>query len=164
MELSKKMQDAINDQIREELASAYIYLSMAAYCESLNLPGFAHWMREQTKEETEHAMKFFEYVHDRGGRVTLQAIPQPPAEFKGPLGVFEKTLEHEKYITGCIHNLYAMAIDEKDFASTGLLQWYVDEQVEEEKNASTILEMLKMIGDHKQGLMMLDRQLAERGD
>ena len=164
MELSKKMQDAINEQIREELASSYIYLSMAAYCESINLPGFATWMRAQSNEELEHAMKFYEYIHDRGGRVLLQAIEQPPAEFEGPLGVFEKTLEHEQYITGCIHKLYGMAVAENDYASLGILQWFVDEQVEEEQSASEILEVLKMIGEKGQGLFMLDRQLAQRGE
>jgi ferritin len=163
MELSKKLQDALNEQIREELASSYIYLSMAAYCESINLPGFAAWMRVQSNEELEHAMKFYEYVHDRGGRVLLQAIEQPPAEFEGPLGVFQKTLEHEQYITGRIHKLYGMAQEENDYASLGILQWFVDEQVEEEKTASDILEMLKMIGDKGQALIMLDRQLAQRG-
>jgi ferritin len=163
MELSKKMQDAINEQIKEELASAYIYLSMAAYCESINLPGFAQWMRAQTNEEMEHAMKFYEFVHDRGGRVVLQAIDQPPVDFGGPTDVFEKTLAHEQYITGRIHNLYAMAVQENDYASLSTLQWFVDEQVEEEKTATEILELLKMIGDKGQGLIMLDRQLARRG-
>ena len=102
MELSKKMQDALNEQIKEELASAYIYLSMAAYCESINLPGFASWMRAQTNEEMEHAMKFYGFVHSRGGRVILKAIAEPPAEFDGPLAVFEKTLEHE-YAYNLLH-------------------------------------------------------------
>ncbi len=164
MELSKKMQDALNEQIREELASSYIYLSMAAYCESINLPGFAHWMRLQSQEELEHAMKFFEYIGDRGGRVMLQAIAQPPVEFEGPTAVFQKTLEHEQYITGRIHKLYGMAAEEKDYASLGLLQWFVDEQVEEEKNATAILELLKAAGDKGQGLIMLDRHLASRAE
>jgi ferritin len=164
MELSKKMQDALNEQIKEELASAYIYLSMAAYCESINLPGFARWMRMQTNEEMEHAMKFYGYIHDRGGRVILQAIDQPPIEFNGPTDVFEKTLAHEQYITGCIHNLYGMAAEGKDYASLGVLQWFVDEQVEEEQSATEILDVLKMVGDKGQGLIMLDRELARRGD
>jgi ferritin len=163
MELSKKMQDALNEQIREELASSYIYLSMAAYCESISLPGFAHWMRVQSNEELEHAMKFYDYIHDRGGRVVLQAIEQPPAEFEGPLGVFEKTLAHEQYITGRIHKLYGMAIEENDYASMGILQWFVNEQVEEEKTATEILGLVKMVGDKGQGLIMLDRHLASRG-
>jgi ferritin len=164
MELSKTMQDALNEQIKEELASAYIYLSMAAYCESINLPGFAHWMRGQSNEEMEHARKFYGYIHERGGRVVLQAIDQPPIEFEGPISVFEKTLAHEQYITGRIHKLYGMAVEEKDYASLGILQWFVDEQVEEESTATEILELLKMVGEKGQGLIMLDRQLAQRGE
>ena len=163
MELSKTMQDALNEQIKEELASAYIYLSMAAYCESINLPGFANWMQVQCNEEMEHAMKFYGYIHERGGRVVLQAIGQPPVEFDGPLAVFEETLAHEQYITGRIHKLYGMAVEEKDYASVGLLQWFVDEQVEEESSATEILELLKRVGEKGQGLIMLDRQLAQRG-
>lgn len=163
MELSKKMQDAINGQIKEEMASAYIYMSMAAYSESLNLPGFGAWMVAQAGEEWEHAMKFYNHILDRGGRVLFEAIPQPPAEFDGPLGVFAKTLEHEQYITSCIHKLYALAVEEKDYAAAGLLQWFVNEQVEEEKTAGEILETLKRIGDKGQALYMLDRQLAARG-
>lgn len=163
MELSKKMQDALNNQIKEEMASTYIYLSMAAYCESINLGGFAHWMEAQAREEWSHAMKFYNYIHERGGRVTLQAIGQPPVEFGGPIDVFEKTLAHEQFITGCIHDLYALAVEDKDYASLGLLQWFINEQVEEEKSAGDILNMLKMVGDKGQGLIMLDRQLAQRG-
>jgi ferritin len=162
MELSKKMQDALNEQIKEELASAYIYLSMAAYCESINLPGFAHWMQGQSNEEMEHAMKFYGFVNERGGRVVLHALEQPPTEFAGPVDVFEKTLAHEQYITGRIHKLYALATEENDYASLGILQWFVDEQVEEESTATEILEVLKMIGDKGQALYMLDRQLASR--
>ena len=162
MELSKKMQDALNEQIREELASAYIYLSMAAYCESINLGGFAHWMQAQSNEEMAHAMKFYGYIHERGGRVVLDAIEQPPTEFAGPLDVFEKTLAHEQYITERIHKLYALAVEESDYASLSILQWFVDEQVEEENSATEILEILKMIGEKGQALFMLDRQLANR--
>jgi ferritin len=163
MELSKKMQDAINKQINEELASAYIYLSMAAYCESINLPGFAKWMTAQSNEEMEHAMKFYGFVHSRGGRVVLEAIEKPPVEFDGPVDVFEKTLAHEQYITGCIHNLYGIAVEEKDYASLSMLQWFVDEQVEEEETAGGILETLKQVGDKGQALFMIDRQLGARG-
>ncbi len=164
MELSKKMLDALNEQIREELASSYIYLSMAAYFESIDLPGFAHWMRVQTQEEMEHAIKFYDYVHERGGRVLLQAIPQPAAEFASPAAAFEETLKHEQYLTGRIHTLYGLAVEDKDYASQVLLQWFVTEQVEEEKNANEILAVLKRIGDKGQGLIMLDRQLASRGE
>ncbi len=162
MELSKKMQDAINGQIKEEMASAYIYLSMAAYLESINLCGFAAWMEKQSQEELKHAMKFYAYVYERGGRVVFQALEQPPVEFDGPIDVFAKTLAHEQFITGRIHDLYAMAVEENDYASLSVLQWFVDEQVEEEQTAGNVLEMLKMVGDKGQGLFMLDRQLAQR--
>jgi ferritin len=159
---SQKIQDAMNDQIQRELESAYIYLSMAAYFESSNLAGFAHWMKAQAQEEQTHAMKFFDFIYDRGGRVMLQAIPQPPAEFASPLAVFEKALAHEQKITGHINDLYALAVQEKDYASQTFLQWFVDEQVEEEKSAGEIVETLKMVGDKGQALFMLDRQLAQR--
>lgn len=162
MELSKKLQDALNAQIREELYSSYIYLSMAAYFESINLAGFAHWMRAQSQEELQHAMKFFGYVHERGGRVELAAIDKPPFEFEGPLDVFEKTLEHEQFISSRIADLYSLAIEEKDYASFSVLQWFIDEQVEEEESAGEILNTLKMIGDKSQGVILLDRQLAQR--
>jgi ferritin len=164
MELSKKMQETLNAQIKEEIFSSYIYLSMAAYCEANDLPGFAHWMQIQSTEELEHAMKFYAYIHDRGGRVTLQAIDQPPVDFKSATDVMEQTLAHEQFITNKIHTLYAQAVEEKDYASQIMLQWFVDEQVEEEKNASEILAMLKMVGDKGQGLIMIDRQLAQRGE
>jgi ferritin len=163
MELSKNMQDALNEQIKEELFSSYIYLSMAAYCESINLPGFAKWMQAQSQEELEHAMKFYGFIHERGGRVVLQALEQPPLEFEGPVDVFEKTLEHEQYISSKIQDLYALAIEEKDYASFSTLTWFIDEQVEEEQSAEEILQVLKKIKDSSQGLIMLDRQLAQRG-
>jgi ferritin len=161
--LSRKMQDAINEQINKELYSAYMYLSMAAYCEDANLPGSAHWMRAQANEEVEHAMKFFDYVNERGGRVVLKAIDQPSVEFQGLLDVFERTLEHEQYVTSLIDNLYTLALEEKDYASQSFLQWFIDEQVEEEASATEIVETLKMIGDKGHALVMLDRQLASRG-
>ncbi len=164
MELSKKMQDALNEQIREELASAYIYLSMAAYFEAENLPGFAHWMQVQSQEEMGHAMKFYAHVNERGGRVWLQAIPEPEAEFEGPTDVFQKALDHERYISGRIVNLYKLAQQEGEYATYGLLQWFIDEQVEEEASASEIVEMLKLAGEKGQALIMLDRQLAQRGE
>lgn len=163
MELNKKLQDALNDQVREELYSSYLYLSMAAYCQSINLSGFAHWMRVQSQEELEHARKFYGFIEDRGGRVLLQGIDQPPAEFGGPVEIFTETLAHEKHITGRIEMLYGLALEQKDYAGTGFLQWFINEQVEEERNATDILNLLKMIGDKGQGLIMLDRQLAGRG-
>jgi ferritin len=161
--LNKNVQDAINEQIKNEIYSAYLYLAMAAYSESANLPGFAHWMRVQFREEMEHAMKMFHYISERGGRVLLQAIPQPPAEFESALDVFQKTLAHEQHVTALIHNLYALALKENDYATQMFLQWFITEQVEEEKNATEIVNLLEMIGGHPQGLIMLDRQLARRG-
>ena len=161
--LSKSMQDAINEQIKNELYSAYLYLSMAAYSEANNLPGFAHWMRAQSQEEVEHAMKFFEFVNERGGRVVLHAIDQPPADFESPVKIFEETLNHERKVTAMIHSLYELALEEKDYPAQILLHWFIDEQVEEEANAAYILDTLKTIGVKGQALVMLDRELARRG-
>ncbi len=162
MELSKTMQDALNEQIREEMYSGYVYLSMSAYFEDANLPGFAHWMRVQAQEELDHAMKFYNFIIERGGRVILDAIKQPPADFGGPTDIFQKALEHEEYISDRIRDLFSLAVEEKDYASYSLLQWFIDEQVEEEESATEILEFLKMIEGKGQGLIMLDRQLAQR--
>lgn len=162
--LSKKMQDAINEQIKNELYSGYLYLAMAAYAEDQNLPGFAHWMKAQCQEEVEHAMKFFGYIAESGGRVELKAIDEPPVEFDSPTALFEMTLEHEKKVTGLINDLYELALEEKDYASQVLLQWYIEEQVEEEASASEILETLKMAGAKGQALVMMDRALAHRGE
>ena len=161
--LSKTMQDAINEQIKNELYSAYLYLSMSAYCETNSLPGFARWMRAQSQEEVEHAMKFFDFVNERGGRVVLQAIDQPPLEFESPRAIFEQSLEHERKVTGMIHSLYELALEEKDYAAQILLHWFIDEQVEEESSAAQILDTLEMIGDKGQALVMLDRELGKRG-
>jgi ferritin len=160
--LSQKIQDAINEQIKNELYSAYLYLSMAAYAEDANLPGIAHWMRLQYQEEVMHGLKFFDYVNERGGRVTLYALDQPPSEFKSPLDVFERTLEHEQKVTGLINSLYALAVEERDYATQMMLHWFIEEQVEEESTASGILETLKMIGDNSNALLMLDRELGQR--
>ena len=159
---NKKVQDEMNKQIQRELESAYIYLSMAAYFEDNNLPGFANWMMMQFQEEQAHAFKFFEYVNDRGGRVVLEAIDKPPVDFGSPLGAFEITLGHEEKITGHINDLYALAVSENDYASQTLLQWFITEQVEEEKTAGDILATLKRIGDNYTPLIMLDRELAQR--
>lgn len=160
--LNQQIQDALNEQIKNELYSAYLYLSMAAYCESVNMPGMAHWMRMQELEERMHALKMFDFVNERGGRVVLQAIDQPPAEFKSLLDVFEKTLAHEQKVTAMINDLYALAVQEKDYASQIFLQWFVTEQVEEEDSVGQVIETLKMIGDSRQGLLMLDRELGGR--
>jgi ferritin len=160
--LSKSMQNAMNEQIKNELYSSYLYLSMSAYYESLNLPGFAHWMRLQAQEELTHAIKFFDHINDRGGRVTLLAIDAPPIEFDSPLAIFKMAYEHEQKVTELIHNLYKLAIQENDFPAQSMLQWFVDEQVEEEKSALDVVEQLEMVGEHKMGLFMLDRELGQR--
>ena len=160
--LSRKVQDAMNDQIQREFESAYIYLSMVAYFNSVNLPGFAHWMKVQFQEEQAHAFKFNDFVSDRGGQVFLQAIGQPPVKFQSPLAAFEKALAHEEKITGHINALYALATEEKDFSSQSLLQWFIDEQVEEEKNTGDIVDTLKKIGDNYQALLLIDRELGQR--
>ncbi len=162
MELSKKMESAINKQIQAESYSAYLYLAMAAYCDAVNMPGYAHWLREQCEEEIAHAMKFYHYVVERGGRVVWEAIQQPPVEFASPLAVAEEVYTHEQKVTGLIHALYETAVAENDYASQVFLQWYINEQVEEENHARTILEQFKMLGDHPNGLFLLDRQLGER--
>ena len=160
--LGKTIQDAMNEQIKNEFYSAYQYLSMAAYCESMNLPGFAHWMRAQAREETAHAMKFYDFVLERNGRIVLRGIDGPLVEFGSPLEVFERALEHEKKVTGMINDLYGLAAREQDYASQTFLQWFVTEQVEEEKNAGDVVETLRMIGDGSEALFLLDRELGQR--
>lgn len=160
--LGAEIQDAMNEQIKNELYSAYQYLSMAAYCESANLPGFAGWMRAQAREETEHAMKFYDFVLDRNGRVVLQAIDGPLVEFGSPLEVFERALAHERKVTAMINDLYGLAVRENDYASQTFLQWFVTEQVEEEKNTGDVVETLKMVGDKSEALFLLDRELGQR--
>jgi ferritin len=154
----------MNEQIKHELYSAYLYLSMAAHFESANLPGFASWMRIQAKEEQEHAMKFFDHILERGGKVTLQSIDQPPVEFGLPTAIFEEVLAHEQKVTARIHLLYKLAVKEEDFASQVFLNWFVSEQVEEEKNATEILETLRMIGDKSNAIFQLDHRLGKRGE
>lgn len=160
--ISQPMQHALNEQIRNEMHSAYVYLSMAAFFESVPFPGFAAWMRVQAQEEMAHGMKIFEHVLDRGGAVRLQAIPEPPATFAGPLAVFEEALRHEQEVTRSIHDLYALSLSEKDFASRVFLDWFVAEQVEEEKNAQLIVEQLRMVGADLPGLLLLDQRYGAR--
>ncbi len=160
--LSKAMQGALNAQIRNEFSSAYGYLAMSAYCDENNLAGCAHWLRLQAQEEVGHALKLYDFVHSRGGRVVLEAIEQPPSKFSSALDVFQQALEQERKISGLIHRLYGMALKEGDYACQVLLQWFVTEQVEEEKNAVQVVEQLKMAGEKGPGLLMLDRQLATR--
>jgi len=159
---SKKMQDAMNQQIKHEFYSSYLYLGMSAHFESVNLPGFAHWMKAQSGEEAEHGMKFFDFINERNGRVVLEAIDKPPTEFKSPLEVMKKVLEHEKKVTAMINALYELAVKEKDYPSQVMLQWFITEQVEEEKSASDIIELLKNLGDTPAGLIMVDEKLGGR--
>jgi len=160
--LSEKIQEAINEQIKHELYSAYLYLSMSAHFEASAMPGFAKWTRLQSNEELSHAMKFFDFVNDRSGRVILQAIDQPPAEWGTPLEVFTAILEHEQKVTALIHKLYATALKENDYATQVMLHWFIDEQVEEEKNAGLIVDQLKMVEDHQGTLLHIDRQIGKR--
>lgn len=161
--LSKKMQDAINEQIKNELYSAYLYLSMSAYFESMNLPGFAHWLRVQFEEEQEHALKFYDFIHDRGGTVELKAIDQPPSKWGSALEAFKEVLSHEQKVTSLIHSLYKLAQEENDYASQVMLNWFVEEQVEEEKNASEIVAHLELIEARGSAMLMLDHELGKRG-
>ena len=160
--LNPKIEEELNNQINEEVYSAYLYLSMSAHFESVGLKGFARWMHVQYREETDHAMKLYNYIHERGGRVRLQAIKEPPHEWKSPLHAFEETLKHEKHITERINCLVDLAEKEKDRATFNVLQWYIDEQVEEEANDEEILSKLRMIGDNPQGIFLIDQELAQR--
>jgi ferritin len=160
--IGKKMRDAMNEQIKNELESYYIYLSMVTYFHSSNLDGMAHWMRCQAHEEMIHAMKFLDHIIDRGGQVTLLNLQQLKTAWKSPLEAWQDTLEHEKFITAKIHNLVKLSRKENDIASDTLLNWFSKEQVEEESNAEKILKQMEMIGDNKQGIYLLDRDLAAR--
>ena len=156
------VRDAVREQIKRELYSAYLYLSMAGSFETANLPGFARWMRKQSEEEREHAMKFFDFLLDRGEQVQLLPIDQPPSAFRSPLDTFEQALEHEKEITSRIHRLYELAVQESDYPAQVLLHWFVEEQVEEEKSATDIVERLRMAGEDSAALLLLDSELGER--
>ena len=160
--LKKKMEKALNDQVNAELHSAYLYLSMAAYFHSLNLNGFANWMQAQVQEEIVHAMKIYDYVNDRSGRVLLQPIKGPDIEWKSPMAAFEAAYKHEQYITGRINNLVELAVAERDRSTESFLQWFVDEQVEEEATADNIVQQIKLAGEKGPGLFMLDREMGQR--
>jgi ferritin len=160
--LSDRMQKALNGQLNAEIYSSYLYLSMNAYFKSANLDGFANWMNAQAQEELMHAMKFYDFVHQRGGRVLLSAIDSPPTDWDSPLAVFEATLQHEQKVTGFINELVEIALEEHDHATQIFLQWFVTEQVEEEESVGRVLEQLKLLGDSRQGLFMMDREMAAR--
>lgn len=160
--ITKKMEKAINKQINNELYSAYLYLAMSADATLKGYRGSATWFFVQYQEETGHATKFYKYLLDQGATVELDAIAKPQAEFKGLLDMFETTLKHEQSVTKAIHGLMDLAVAEKDYATQGLLQWYVTEQVEEEANGAEILGMLKMAGTSAGTLLMIDKQLGKR--
>jgi len=156
------MQDAMNEQINKEMFSSYLYLSMAAYFEGKNLPGFANWMRLQADEEREHAMKFYDFILERGGRVELKAIEAPKSEWNSNLEVVEEVAAHEAKVTASINDLYELALKEKDYPSQIMLQWFITEQVEEENNAAEIVASLKMIEARETAVLQLDHKLAKR--
>ncbi|MFB6125363.1 MAG: ferritin [Halanaeroarchaeum sp.] len=161
--LTDSVEDALNEQINAELYSEYLYLAMAAYFEDEGLPGFASWMRAQADEEHAHAMKIYDYVHERDGRVNLAAIDEPQASWDGPADAFEAAYDHEVKISGMIDDLVGLAREENDNATENMLQWFVAEQVEEEATAQDILDKLRLAGDDGPGLMMLDQELGQRG-
>ena len=160
--LSDNMQKALNKQLNVEFYSSYLYLSMSTYFLSINLNGFANWMRIQAQEELMHAMKVFDYINDRGGLIKLMSIEGPPCEWNSPLQVFADALEHEQKNSKLINELTGLAIEEKDHATNVFLQWFINEQVEEEANVNDVVQTLKLIGDGKDGLFMVDRELAKR--
>ncbi|MGK9367775.1 ferritin [Melioribacter sp. Ez-97] len=160
--ISEKMTKALNNQIKEELYSSYLYLSMAAYFEAQNWQGFANWMKKQSFEEYGHAMKIFDYVNEVGKKVVLEQLDKPKTDWNTPLEAFEDALKHEIHITNKINELAKLAEEEKDFATANFLQWFVTEQVEEVASATAIVEKLKFVGDQKSGLLFLDNELGKR--
>jgi len=160
--MNKKLLDEMNVQINKELFFGYLYLSMAAHFEGENLSGFAHWMTLQAGEELEHAMKFFEFLNEVGEKVVLDTIEKPESKFESPQKVIEQVLEHEQFVTSRIHLLYKLAVETNEYPTQMFLQWFVNEQVEEEKNVTDILENLKLAGASGNALLMLDRALGQR--
>ncbi len=160
--ISTKMAEALNEQVKWEMYSANLYLSMSAYLQDCGLSGFAHWMRIQYQEETAHALKFYDFLLSRGGKVTMHAIDAPPLTWDGVLDLFEKTLEHEEAVTARINNLVHLAKEERDFATDIYLQWFVSEQVEEEESVQDIINKLRLIKGEGQGMLMMDKDLSAR--
>ena len=160
--IGKKIENAMNEQIKHETFSAYLYFSMAAYFHSKSLDGMAQWMKAQAQEEFAHALRFFNHINDRGGRIELQALEKPQTEWESPIAAFKAALVHEEFITGKINDLAKLADDENDRAAGIMLQWFVTEQVEEEDSVSTVIDMLGFIGDSGHGILMADRELGSR--
>ena len=164
MKLSSKLEKVLNDQVNLELNSAYAYLGMAAYFEHTAFTGFGKWMEVQSKEEIGHADRFFKYIVERGGRVTLQAIAEPKRDYKSPLDIFKASLGHEQKVSAAICAIYELATSEKDYATLSFLKWFLDEQVEEERNVSDILAKLELIGDNRGALYQIDKQAGRRAE
>jgi len=160
--LDKQMNERLNAQIQAELYSAYLYLAMAAWCDEESWTGSAHWFRKQAQEEVNHAMKFYHYIVEKGGRAIMEAIDKPPSEWKNLLSVFEAAYEHETKVTKRIHDLLAFSREIKDYATEQMLQWFVAEQVEEEAQTLEIVQKLKKIGESNSGMLYLDGKLAKR--
>ncbi|MFC1705659.1 ferritin [Planctomycetota bacterium] len=160
--LNENIEKAINEQINAEIYSAYLYYSMSAYFESINLEGAASWMRSQAAEELTHAHKFFTYVNDRGGQVLLTALNGPPTEWESPLATFQAAYEHEVHVTSLINALVTLALKENDHTTNNFLQWFVAEQIEEEATADSIVQKLKRVTDSPSGLFMVDQELGQR--
>jgi len=160
--LNNDMEKALNAQVNAEMYSAYLYLSMSAYFQSKSLGGFASWMRVQAQEEMVHAMKIYDFINERGGRVILELIEAPPTEWDSPLATMEAVYEHEQKVTGLINELVELALEKHDHATNIFLQWFVSEQVEEEDSANDVVEKIKLMGDARGGLFMLDRELGQR--
>ena len=160
--LNDKVQAALNDQINNEFYAAYLYLAMSAYFQSINLNGFAHWMRMQREEEIAHGMRIFDFVLDRDGKIELGALNKPPTTFDSALDVMKQALEHERKVTSRINDLYELAVEMKDYPTQTLLQWFITEQVEEEATAQQLVEQLQLTGDNSAALLMLDRELGAR--
>lgn len=162
--LSKRLLEEMNTQIKLELYSAYLYLAMSAHFDEANWAGFAKWLKMQAEEEQEHAMKFYEFIHDRNAKVTLQTIEAPPSHFGTPVDIFEEVLKHEQSVTARINLLYSIAVEDKDYASQEFLNWFVKEQVEEEKNANMVLDWVKLAGDSVNALFQVNALLGARED
>ena len=160
--LNKKIEEALNAQINAEMWSAYLYLSMASYCHASGQPGIGKWFEVQFKEEQDHAKIFFNYIISRNGKVSLKPIDAVPTEWGSILEVFESPLEHEQKVTSLINNLFALTTAENDYATQSMLKWFIDEQVEEEDNAQTIIDNLKMIKDNGYGIYMIGKELGAR--
>ncbi|MBA3721628.1 MAG: ferritin [Parachlamydiaceae bacterium] len=160
--MNEKVLKALNEQIKHEFFSSFLYLAIASYLENIPLDGFGKWFRKQAQEEHEHAMKIFNYIIDRNCMVELQAIEKPPAKFKSIQDVFEQSLAHEQKVTKWIHQIYELALKEKDHGTAVFLQWFITEQVEEEKNANDNLDQIKLNGDDKAGLFVLDQDFARK--